>query len=616
MEGVSKEDVADLANQLLQTALKRADKVVSGIEAAYGKLPVDPIALPDLTDTSASASPSSKATPQPQVPRSQDEPGQLLAPFAGDLEVQPPDTSGGTDFISRLNALREVLVPFTHVLEARPLGTSDRSGHAQKRAEYFDAMARLILQQAGQRNIQMRPVDWQQLEALMKFSTELGECAAGNPFTGKDAHERHTYHLAACEIQARSALETLLHNHLPELLPEIIDSDMLAQLANALLKPHEGRADLRASATAPETGTNGWRELVAPIRADIELATAEIDLQRKLLAQLGGAVLALGEAKIDGLHGGLNHLSRQLLHKKVAKKSGVDPRPRGEKVRDSIDMLLGAHFDVAVSKEHKDKLDLSVKQWSVGHVTIADLEAELGDLLQLKTPKFIPKAIRAAVERTPGFELIQKDGQEQVSLTEAEQQRLDALRLDTMGGANALPAHHSTETPATHRTLHTLMAHIDEHLKGLHASHGTERLLEALAQANNTLRALANLADMPPQQRLAQAATQAVQTAQFGVLKLSLIKSFNDPITRDRVGEAINQAQDLAHPHPGLAHEKTEVLLETWKKVIGSHSTQEMLGHLAEAEQKHDDIWRERNRPHGGQTAELLKDLRSAIERF
>ncbi len=616
LEGVSKEDVLELAHDAVQSAIKRADKVVSGIEAAHGKLPADPIPLPA---TSTPDSPSSAATPQAQAPGPQDELAQVLAPCAGKLEVRPPDTSGTHDLNSRLNALREMFASLTDVPEVLRHGTHDRSAHAQERAKYFDLMSELIKQEAGQSNIQMGSGDWQQLEELLKHSEELRECATRNPFTGTGAHQRHTNRMAACEIQARSALETLLHKHLPALLPEIKDPDMLVQLANDLLKPHEGRADTQASAAAPAASTNGWRELVAPIRADIELAKAEIDLQRKLLAQLGGAVLALGEAKIDGLHGGLKHRTRQLLHKKVAEKGGLDLRPRGEQVRDSVHAHLGDHFYVGVSTEDKDKLDLSVKQSSIGLVTIADLEAALDKLLQLKTPKFIPVAIREAVKKTEGFELTKEDGQEHVRLTEHEQQRLNAMRLNTLGGAKALPAQPSVETPATHRSLHTLMENFQqhiEHLTGLHGSHGTERHQQALAQAHNTLRALANLADMPPQQRLAQAATQAIQTVQFGVLKLSLIKSFSDPITKDRVGEAADQALDLAHPHPGLTHEKTELLVDTWKKVIGSHTTKEMLEHLTEAEQKHDEIWSERGRPHGGQTAELLKDLRSAIERF
>jgi hypothetical protein len=178
-------------------------------------------------------------------------------------------------------------------------------------------------------------------------------------------------------------------------------------------------------------------------------------------------VLALGKAKVDGLQGGLNHISRQLLPKKIAEKvaktSRVDLRPRGEQVRDSIDMHLGAHFDVALSKDHKDKLDLSVKQWSVGRTTIADLEAELRNLLQLTTPNVIPLAIGAAVEKTEEFELVQKDRHKHVSLTGPAQQRLDALRLDTLAGAKALSAPPSAETPASHRTLHPLMAELHHH---------------------------------------------------------------------------------------------------------------------------------------------------------
>ncbi len=547
------------------------------------------------------------------------DPAHVFVTHAGKLEVRPPDTSGPPDFHSRLNALRRKPDPFAPAPESQPLPSTDRSEHAKKRVEYFDAMLHLILTRAEGRHIKMGNVDHHEMKELIRLSKELGECAAVSDFTSEGARSLHEVDMAKREMSGLSALERLLHNHLSELLPAIKDPDTLVQLANDLLKPLEGPARIQASSAMPPAGTNDRSELVAPIRADIELAKAEIHLQYKLLALLGGAVMACGEGKIDGLRGGLNHLLRQLMHKQIVEKGGVNPLPRGEQVRDSIDTHLGAYFSVGVSTKNKDELALSVKRSSVGSVTIADLEAGLSKLLQLETPKFIPLAIRAAVEKTEEFELIQKDGQQHVSLTQPEQQRLNAMRLATLGGAKALPAQPSAKTSAAHRTVGSLIENIQnhiEHLSVLHGSHGTERHQQAQALVPDTLRKLAHLTDMPPQQRLAQAATQAIHTVQFVTLKQSLKKTFDDAINKDMVGEAADQTLNWVHPHPGLKQEKADLMVETLKRVMGSHTTKDMLDHLTEAEQKHGDILLRRNHPHGGQTAEMLKDLRSAIERF
>ena len=601
-------------------AFAHANDVISQIEAASGKLPADRIPLPEFPETSTPASPSSAATRRVQEAGSQNDPAQILAAHAGKLAVRPPDTSGTPDFHSRLNALRRKPDPFTPVPESQPLPSTDRSEHAKKRVEYFDAMLNLILERAEDGRIKMGDVDHDEMRELIRFSKELGECAAVSDFTSEGARSLHEVDMAKRENSGLSALERLLHNHLSALLPAIKDPDTLVQLANDLLKPLEGPARIQASSAVPPAGTNDRSELVAPIRADIELAKAEIHLQYKLLALLGGAVMACGEGKIDGLRGGLNHLLRQLLHKQVVEKGGVNPLPRGEQVRDSIHTHLGAHFSVGVSTKNKDELALSVKRSSVGSVTIADLEAGLSKLLQLETPKFIPLAIRAAVEKTEEFELIKKEGQQHVSLTEPAQQRLHAMRLATLGGAKALPAQPSAKTSATHRTIGPVIVdllHQIEHLSMLHGSHGTGLHQEALAQTTNTLHAVAHLTDMPPQQRLAQAATQAIHTVQFVALKQSLKRTFDDAINRDMVGKAADQTLNWVHPHPGLKQEKADLMVETLKKVMGSHTTKDMLDHLTEAEQKHRDILLRRDHPHGGgQTAEMLKDLRSAIERF
>jgi hypothetical protein len=387
------------------------------------------------------------------------------------------------------------------------------------------------------------------------------------------------------------------------------DPNLLAQLAKDLLKQAVPPALLKARS-----------EVAASIRKDIELAVAEAALQKNMLNLLGGAVLHLGEAKIKGLRGGLNHISRQLLHRKLAEKGGVDPRPRGEQVSDEIAKHFGSYFNVEVSKENKDQLKMSLKNESVGQFTMADFESRLGSLLQVEKPRTIAKAVGAAIAKSGEFELNQKSSHASVSLTEPARRRLDAMRLDTLGG----PQRHE-DAPTTHGILHNLVDELTHHFQILierHGHPGAEHGHGLLTQVNNALGEFAQMAiardalstfeDMPPKERLAQASNRAMHSAQLGLLKMSLNRSFGKLVT-----EKAQQGENPLQIHQGLTQAKATLQADMMEKVMGSRTKPFMLAHITEAEREHDTLWRDTwKRPDGGETAKLLTNMRSAVERF
>lgn len=515
----------------------------------------------------------------------------------------------------RLGAARNPVIKLEGHVEVRPQDAPDHRPHAKNRAAYFNAMAQQIMQLAAHGEIHLGSSDYQQLEDLLKFSEELDQSVERNIFTGADAHQHRAHRVAALDMQAQQALQNLMHGHLPELLPKITDPDHLQQLATDLLKllVHSPVQRARLEMLSPAL-VKSLDDVEASIRKDIRLAGSEFNLQWELLTTVGAAMLKLGEGKIDGLAGGLNHTLRRLLPRPLARKLGIDMRSRAHQVRDSIDNHLGPYYDVKVSKEHKDRLDMSLKTTSVGQVTTAALEEQFSSLAQKskartkaeKRPAFFPEAVRAAANLHPHLAQVQLNGQAQVRLSEEARKRLDDLRLEPIGEAAAAP---------THQALHHLLARGAELAAGLleqHTHEGTGRHQRAITQANEALRTLAHLADMPPRDRMALAASRALEAAQFGVLKLSLLQSFSTPIA-GKILDGENRWQ-INQP---LTQKKAHLLANTLEAVLGSPSQEHMLASLADAERKHGEILREARQPvSSGETAELLKSLRLAVERY
>jgi hypothetical protein len=103
-----------------------------------------------------------------------------------------------------------------------------------------------------------------------------------------------------------------------------------------------------------------------------------------------------------------------------------------------------------------------------------------------------------------------------------------------------------------------------------------------------------------------------MHSAQLGLLKMSLNRSFGKLVT-----EKAQQGENPLQIHQGLTQAKATLLADMMEKVMGSRTKPLMLAHITEAEREHDTLWRETwKRPDGGETAKLLTDMRSAVERF
>jgi len=483
----------------------------------------------------------------------------------------------------------------------------------QLRTDYFCSMGDLISGLAQAKTIKWNDRDQQQLELLRQHSGELAHSSESTPAAGEDSRthlEKHISHTTDLEKKAQNALQQLLHAHLPKLVEHVEDPDNLKHLANDLVTEIDGHQGLRAQLKeqgAPPSLLQAVDEEVASIRKNISLAGSEFKLQRELLAKVGGALLELGEAKIKGLEGGWNRFLRQTLHPKLAEMFRIDTRRRAHKVRDQIAEGAGPYYKVNVSKENKDKLDMSLNTSSIGQFTTGDLEDHLSSLAHKKkgTPKFLHMAVLAAADKHPKLATqAGKNGQTQVRLAEAAHQHLDGLRQGAPG-----------EAPAAHHPLHelrTVLANQVHKLEAQLVQHESDRHKDALTQATGALRAVTRLIDMPPRDRMIDAAKKAMEAAQFGVLKLSLVQSFSGRVT-ERVALAGENRWQI---NPELTHAKASLLEDTMEKVLGSTKKEDMVAHLTEAEHKHEEVLRGKHFASGGQTADLLKDLRLALEKF
>jgi hypothetical protein len=158
---------------------------------------------------------------------------------------------------------------------------------------------------------------------------------------------------------------------------------------------------------------------------------------------------------------------------------------------------------------------------------------------------------------------------------------------------------------------------IDDHghpdaSQGPHLLTQARDALSEITPMTHVHHALSQFEDMPPQERLTLAASRAMHSARLGLLKFSLRREFQPSII-DKVSEGENPLQF----HQELTQAKARLLGSMMEKVMGSPTKEMMLAHIKEAERDHDALWRTTwKRPHGGQTAELLKNMRSKVERF
>jgi hypothetical protein len=346
----------------------------------------------------------------------------------------------------------------------------DHETYAAERASHFRSIVDLIGGLAQQGRIVLGDREMRELCELEHAAWQMQQHARGEgPQTPerRSLHERLTgffagssgpdealhqrlqervqqqlrgYELDQIERQGRRALMVLVEDHLPVLIGEMKDTASLGQLAQDLVAQLRSTGGLRAKDVSPAFA-RAQAALAKSIEQDIRLAGAESAAQKEMLQTLALAGSALGEAKIEGLRGGLNHMARRVFRPAVVHRTGGDARPRAEQVRASLEQHFGAYFSVGL--DDRNRLDLQVKPDAPGQVSTAEFERRLGALLQVPQPRLIGRVVRGAAGSNPDFEVAKSPGREEVRLSPEASARLADLALAGAGPA-AAPHEHAS----------------------------------------------------------------------------------------------------------------------------------------------------------------------------
>ncbi|KHK51019.1 hypothetical protein PI87_21835, partial [Ralstonia sp. A12] len=578
---------------------------------------------------------------------------QVLSRTAGHEVAQPHSQSHETYSAMRMAHFRTMANLITGLMMQGRIVLSDEDVH---QIGLLKTAIRQMLQHA-QGDLPCPP----QRQALHhRILTRAGDNP--DPVSVRIDERLKTFELAYTEHSARRALISVLQSCLPAVLEEVRNVGTLFQLAQDLvaeLRHTLGPKAIVTSAAFAQTQTQALQS----IQRELQLAGAESELQKDLLQTLGLAATELGQAKVRGLHGGLNHAARGLLSHHVVQRAGGDPRPRTEQVRASLEPHLGQFLSFGHSGQ---PVNATLKDDAPGYLSEADFEQRLSELLHIKKPKLVAQEIGQAVDGSADYERSQVNGQDAVSLKPRALDRLAALSQTSALASTpeekaahksllhclALAAH---DLP--HRVLDTILdirhdpdsghvhvkakdkwaqSHPDELLGHLNLQLRTHRaagdhtavaLLESALRGNVHLEArhdahdhllhvrrhsAPSLPDAPARERLADIATKTQRAIYTAILKLSLLQSF-DGLIKARVASS-----DESVPwHRELRQAKDELLVETLEDLMASATPEQMLQQVAKAQIRHDALWRDTWKcPNGGRTGSVLKDLRAAVERF
>jgi hypothetical protein len=586
----------------------------------------------------------------------------------------------------------------------------DHQTYAQERAAHFRSMVDLIGGLAQQGRIMLGDREMRELCELEHAAWQMQQHARGESthaperrslherligyFTGPSGadaafHQRlrdlvqeqvASYELDQMERRGRRALMVLVEDHLPILISEMKDTASLGQLAQDLVAQLRSTGGPAAREVSPAFA-RAQAALAKSIEQDIRLAGAECAVQKEMLQTLALAGTELGEGKIEGLRGGLNHLARRGLRPAVVHHIGGDARPRAEQVRASLEQHFGGYLSVGL--DDGNHLDAQVKPGAPGQVSTAEFERQLSALLEVRHPRLIGRVVRGAADGNPDFEVAKGH---QVRLSPEASARLADLALAGAGPA-ATPHEHASRKAVLQGVVLAAINHVrdllgqgspgddpglldsarrvfggvlhighDPHTGRIHAAprdewaashpdvlvHELNRQLRAPQHADDraAVESLAGalkgnahlgvaggaegaalqvhrhgaelLPQTPPRERLAEAAGRALEAVQVGVLKVSLLSSFDAVI----VGRAAT-ADDVVPWHRELRQAKDELVDRTLEQLMACSDRSGMLACVAQAQRDHEALWRDTwKRPNGGRTAEVLQDLHTAVERF
>lgn len=366
-----------------------------------------------------------------------------------------------------VNEALGLLETLAHGADASQPQGLDHQTYAQARAAHFRSMVDLIGGLAQQGRIVLSDREMRELCELEHAAWQMQQHARGEsthaperrslherligyfagPSGADDAfHQRlqdrvqeqvASFELNQMERRGRRALMVLVEDHLPVLISEMKDTASLGQLAQDLVAQLRSAGGPAAREVSPAFA-RAQAALAKSIEQDIRLAGAECAVQKEMLQTLALAGTELGEGKIEGLRGGLNHLARRVLRPAVVHHSGGDARPRAEQVRASLEQHFGGSLSVGL--DDGNHLDVQVKADAPGQVSTAEFERQLSALLEVRHPRLIGRVVRGAAHSNPDFE-VAKD--HQVRLSPEASARLAELALAGAGPA-ATPHEHAS----------------------------------------------------------------------------------------------------------------------------------------------------------------------------
>jgi len=422
---------------------------------------------------------------------------------------------------------------------------------------HYEEISRVIAQEAAAGRLQLSSADYQRFAAMNQELEDVAELLEIPLATGVSDQ------LAAVDLvqgmdEAKRRGNELMDVHASIILPRVREMDALNFLvqnrlqrlgdgyqnevddANRFVSSHELSVGVSESLAPDHSATLGT------LRQEVKQARVETQIESNMLRVLGSALLGEAQAKVDVE----DVRMRNVVSTK--KTSGRRTEQSAARRRTEIEGKFG---DLYEATAEGGTLGMHLRPEAVGSVSILDLENRMDATLAADKPRFMARAVRAAVAANPDFERV-------------EQRRLLGKSRESVVLA---PDTFSRLNPA-------------ESVSG-----------PVLA----------------PRERMLQAGLSADRASRLNDLKFSLTRD-----AREAIDAEFDKSQRWLNTTRDLTLEKVQLLWRTMDAIVGCQSADAMLRVINEAQREHGQLWRERGMLNGGQTSQTLERWAEAVQRF
>ncbi len=422
---------------------------------------------------------------------------------------------------------------------------------------HYEAVSRVIAQEARAGRLSLSPADLERFDRLNEDADNL-LLVIYEPEREDDISEAHrSTEMLKGINQVKQSGDDVLDGHAGTVLPLVEEIDTLNYLVQnrldrlalgykAELDDANRFASLHDSGVStPESLGADYKATVKTLRNQIEHARAETKVETSMLTLLGAALLAEVQNKAEGVG--------KRVHKFFSTKSATRHRTEksAAKRQQEITDKFGDFYDVTTAE---GEVDMKLRPQGVGSVTIPELEERMDTVLADGKPRYMARAVRAAVDRSPDFERTDDRGP-------------DGKKREGVG-----------MTPET-----------------------CTRVIDPESAAN----------PVAPRHRLLQAGLTADRDIKLNDLKFSLTRD-----AREAIDGEYEKSTSWFNPTQELTREKVALLTRTVDVIVLCKTADEMLQAIHEAQRQHDELWRERRQRNGGETAQTLERWAEAVVRF